>query len=313
MTLLKLVLQRLLQACLVVWSIGSLTFVLMRALPGDMAYRIAAGRYGYDRVNSAAAEAVRAELGLDRPALQQYFSWFSDLLHFNLGTSLVSGLPVFEELSHLLSHTLLLASTSMLIAIALALPLGLYCAIKPAGWLDRCALVGSALVRAQPVFIIGLLLILLFALQLQWLPVAGFYSARYLVLPALSLALVQAAMANRVVRNSALGVLQSQYFQFARMKGLSFAQAFRQHALRNLALPVVVFMGVQLVTLIEGVVMIESLFSWPGIGHGLAHAVFNRDVPMIQAAALSMGLLFVTVNLLIDLACAAIDPRTRQQ
>jgi peptide/nickel transport system permease protein len=305
----KLILQRLLQAVFLVWSIGTLTFVLMRSLPGDLAYRIAAGRYGYDNVNSAAAAAVRSELNLDRSATAQYLDWLGDLLRFNLGDSLVSGLPVVDELQHLLGHTLLLSFTAMLLAGVLALPIGIYAAIHANHWLDRVSLVGSTFIRAQPVFVIGLLLILLFSLQLQLLPVAGYDGPRFLILPALSLALAQAAVLNRVVRNSTATVLQSAMFSFARCKGLSFQHAFRQHALRNLAVPVVVFMGVQFVTLVEGIVMIESLFSWPGIGHGLAHAVFGRDIPMIQGAALAMGLLFLLLNLAIDLVCRVLDPR----
>lgn len=309
--MLQLILRRLLQAAFVTWSVGTLSFVLMRLLPGDMEFRIAAGRYGYDNVDRAAAEAVRAELGLDRPGWQLYLDWLGDLLHFNFGNSLVSGLPVTHEIAHLLSHTLLLAGSAMLMALLIAAPVGVWAALRAGGWFDRLSLLVSALLRAQPVFVIGLGLLLVFALEWRMLPVAGFDGPRYLILPALTLALAMAAVSSRVVRHSAAEVLRSAHFNFARVKGLSLRQALVRHGARNAALPVVVFLGIQLASVIEGVVMIESLFSWPGVGHGLAHAVFNRDVPMIQGAAMALGLLFVALNLLIDLACHWIDPRQR--
>ncbi|MFC3609173.1 ABC transporter permease [Stutzerimonas tarimensis] len=309
--MISLILKRLGQAALVVWSVGTLSFILMRLLPGNMEFRIAAGRYGYDNVNLAAAEAVRAELGLDRPGWQLYLDWLLDLLRFNFGDSLVSGLPVTHEISHLLEHTLLLTGVAMLVALIIALPMGLYAAIKEDRWFDQLSLMVSAFLRAQPVFVIGLVLVLIFSLQLRMFPVAGFDGANYVVLPAISLALAMAAVSNRVVRHSASNVLRSAFFTFSRIKGLSFGQSFMRHGLRNAALPVVAFLGIQLASVIEGVVMIESLFSWPGLGHGLAHAVFNRDVPMIQGAAMALGLIFVALNLLVDLACYLIDPRAR--
>jgi peptide/nickel transport system permease protein len=305
----KIVLHRLIQAVMVAWGVCTLTFVLLRSLPGDMAYRIAAGRYGYDNVDGAAADAVRAELGLERPVLEQYLDWLVDLLQFDLGTTLVSGAPVTAELQHLLGHSMLLAAAALLLSALIALPLGVLCAIRSHGKLDLGSLMVSSLLRAQPVFVIGLLLILAFALQLGWLPVAGFGTALHLVLPSVALALGLAAVSNRVVRNSTYEVLHSAYFEFARVKGLTARQTFVRHGIRNMAVPVVAFMGIQLVGLIEGIVMVESLFSWPGIGHGLAHAIFSRDIPMIQGAALTLGLLFVLLNTAVDLLCHWLDPR----
>lgn len=308
-----LILRRLGQAAFVVWSVGTISFVLMRLLPGDVAFRIAAGRYGYDNVNLAAADMVSQELGLDRPGWQIYLEWLFDLARFNLGESLVSGHPVTEELAHLLSHSVWLALAAMVIAAVIAIPIGIVAGIKADGWFDRLSLLASVILRSQPVFVIGLILVLIFSLYLQVLPVAGFGGPNFLILPAVSLALAMGAVSSRVARNSAVKVINSAFFTFSQIKGLSYRQTFMRHGLRNLALPVVTFMGIQLVGLIEGIVMIESLFSWPGIGHGLAHAIFSRDVPMIQGAALALGLIFVGLNLLVDLACYAIDPRGRAE
>jgi peptide/nickel transport system permease protein len=307
----RLAAPRLGQLVFVFWATGSLAFLAMHLLPGDAAYRVAAGRYGYDQVSSAAAAAVRSELGLDQPLLLQYLDWLGALARLDLGTSLVSGLPVREEIAHLLGHTLLLAGAATALAALVALPVGIWAALRPGSRFDRLSLLVAVLLRAQPVFLIGLLLILAFALHWRLFPVAGFDGPAHLVLPATALALAVAAVAARVVRASARTALDAESFAFARTKGLPFRTAFVRHALPNFLLPVLAFLGIQLATLMEGVVMIESLFSWPGVGHGLAHAVFSRDVPMIQGAALAMGVTFVLLNLAIDLACHALDPRSR--
>lgn len=304
----QLLLKRLLQLIAVSWGVGTLTFILMRSLPGDMAYRIAASRYGMDAVDSRAADIVREELGLDQGALSAYWQWFTDLLSWNLGNSLVSGAPVSESLWHMLGHSLLLAGAGMAIALIIAIPLGLASAYW-GGWLDRTLLTVSTVMRAVPVFVIGLLAVIVFALEWNLFPVAGFGTPAHLVLPALTLALSLAAISNRVIHTEAKRVFGSSFYEFARMKGLSPWQAFKRHGIRNIAVPVVAFLGIQLITVVEGVVMIESLFSWPGIGHGLAHAIFARDIPLIQGAALMMGVMFVVLNTLVDIACHYLDPR----
>lgn len=306
-----LLLKRLLQLFAVSWGVGTLTFMLMRALPGDMAYRIAAGRYGQDAVDAQAAELVRDELGLNQNAWSAYWQWLQDLLQLNLGNSLVSGLPVMDELWHMLGHSLLLAVVSLLLAAVIAIPLGLASAYWK-GWFDRLTLLISVGLRAIPVFVIGLIAIVIFALELNWLPVAGFGTPAHLVLPALTLGISLAAISNRVVTTEAKRVFSAPFYEFAQTKGLSQGQAFVRHGLRNIAVPVVAFLGIQLITVVEGVVMVESLFSWPGIGHGLAHAIFARDIPVIQGAALMMGALFVALNTLVDLACYRLDPRGGQ-
>lgn len=306
--MLQLIKQRFLQLILVVWGVGTLTFVLMRTLPGDMAYRIAASRYGQDNVDSVAAELVRQELGLDASWWQSYVGWLTDLLQFNLGNSLVSGLPVIETVQHQLGHSILLALTSVALASALAILFGVLSAFRQ-GLLDHSFLWLSTLIRSMPVFVIGLMLILLFAVLWPILPVAGFGTWQHLILPTLALALSLAAVSNRVVRNNTLKVIHTPFYQFAKLKGLSPSQVFIRHGIRNISVPVIAFIGIQLVTVIEGIVMIESLFSWPGIGHGLAHAIFARDIPVIQGCALMMGILFVLLNTGVDLLCHWIDPR----
>lgn len=300
---------RLLQALLVALLVAVVSFVLVQFLPGDMAYRIAAGRYGDDLVSSAAAEAVRAELGLDRPAWMRLAQWCFDLTRFDLGVSLVSGDRIVDELAVQLGHTLGLSIAALAVSLLVGPPLGLLAGLRPGGLVDRLGLVAASAMRALPPFVIGLALMILFAVWLEWLPAAGVGGLAEYVLPTLTLALTLAALSSRVARDAVLAVARAPYFAFARVKGLSEAQRVRRHALRNAAIPVVTYVGLQLVYLVEGVVVVESLFAWPGIGHALVHAVIARDVPMLQGTALVMGLLFVALNTVVDLACLALDPR----
>jgi peptide/nickel transport system permease protein len=307
----RMLAPRLWQALVVALLVGTLTFFLMRLLPGDMAFRIAASRYGYDLVDAAAAEAVRAELGLDRPIGLALLAWWGDLARLNLGHSLVSGEPVLHELAHELGHTLQLSGLALLLSAAMGVPLGLLAGRHPGGVLDRATLALAVLLRALPPLVLGLVLILVLAVQLSVLPAAGHGEQGHLVLPALTLALPLAALSCRVARDAMVAVGRSAYYAFALTKGLSEGQALLRHGLRNVGVPLVSYLGVQAVMLVEGVVVVETLFAWPGVGHALVHAVFGRDVPMIQGAALAMGLLFVLFNALVDLACQAIDPRRR--
>lgn len=289
--------------------VGTLTFVLTRMLPGDMAYRIAAGRYGYDYVNAAAAESVRAELGLDRPAVEALGRWLWDLARFDLGPSLVSGAPVADEIFHQLGHSARLALMAVALATLLGAPVGILAGLRPNGLIDRLSLVAAIALRAVPQFVVGIVLILVLAIGLGALPVAGHGTLAHGILPAMTLAFGLAAVSSRVTRNATVAVVRSPYYAFARTKGLSDRQAFLRHGPRNIGVPVLAYQGVQLAYLIEGVVVVETLFAWPGIGHALVHAIIARDVPMIQGTALVMGLAFVLLNGLVDFACAVLDPR----
>lgn len=308
----KIILRRLSQILFVIWSVGTLTFILTRQLSGDMAYRIAASRYGYDQADSAAADMVRAELALDQPWWQSYASWLWDLLQLNLGKSLVTGDSVWGELQHQFGHTFNLAIIALILALLIGLPIGILAACKPNGVFDRLTLVLSSLFRSVPAFIIAIGLISLFAVKLRWLPSGGYGSWEYFVLPALTLAIGLSAVSVRVTRQAILSVQQADYYRFAQLKGLSEWQTFVRHGIRNMAIPVIAFHSVQLVYLIEGVVVVESLFALPGSGHALVHAIIARDVPMIQGTALLMGGLFVMLNMCADLLSNWIDPRIQQ-
>lgn len=307
----RVLVTRAIQAATVALMVGVIAFLLVQALPGDIAMRIAAGRYGMDLVSGTAADLVRQELGLDRPWMGQLLDWLWALVRLDLGVSLVTGERVIDELHVQLGHTLLLSLAALFLSLLIGPPLGLLLGLRAGSAADRAGLAVAAAIRALPPFVLGLLLVLLFALTLGWLPPAGFEGARELVLPALTLALGLAATSSRVTRDATAAVVAAPYFAFARWKGLSDRQALLRHGLRNAAVPVIAYLGMQLVWLIEGVVVVESLFAWPGIGHALVHAIFSRDIPMVQGTALVMGLIFVVLNAVVDLLCVLVDPRRR--
>ncbi|MGL5812046.1 MAG: ABC transporter permease [Aeromonas sp.] len=301
--------QRLVQALMVALLVAGLCFLMVQSLPGDIAFRIAAGRYGYDYVTAEAAAAVHTELGLAGSALGRFGDWLWALLQGDLGNSLVTGASVSGEIAHHLGATLSLALAAVALALLLALPLGSLSALRPGGFWDRLTLGWSVLMRALPPFLLGLVLMVLLSAELGWLSAVGHGEGHSLWLPALTLGLGLSGVLARVVRESMLGVVASPYYRFARTKGLSPWRVFWRHGLRNSGVSIIAYTGVQLVLLIEGVVVVESLFAWPGIGHALVHAVFWRDVPMVQGTVLVLAALFVLLNTLTDLLCLLIDPR----
>lgn len=301
--------SRLVQAIMVAVLIGTATFAMMRSLPGDAAWRIAAGRYGYDNVNAAAAEAVSQELGLDGPALPALMQWLGDLARLDFGNSLVTGQPVAAEIAHQLGASVSLALMAILLSLLIGPPLGILAGLRAGGLLDRMLLVVSTGLKAVPQFLMALVLIVLIAVQLRWLPAAGHGEARHFILPSLTLALGLAAVNARIARDAMARIAEMPFWRFAQWKGLSQRQTLVRHGLRNVAVPLITYLGLQFVTLVEGVIIVESIFGWPGIGHALVHAIFSRDVPMVQGTALALGLGFVVVNAAIDLAIRRLDPR----
>jgi peptide/nickel transport system permease protein len=305
----NMLIARLAQAGVVALLVGAATFAMMRSLPGDAAWRIAAGRYGYDNVTAAAAEAVRAELGLGGPWFPAFLQWMGDLVRLDFGVSLVSGQPVIEEIAHQLGASLWLALAAVGLSLVIGPPLGILAGLRPGSLFDRGLLVVSTALKAVPQFLMALILILVLSVQLGWLPAAGYGQPRHFILPALALALGLAAVNARIARDAMAAVAAQPFYAFAQWKGLTRRQVLWRHGLRNVSVPLLTYLGLQFVLLVEGVVVIESIVGWPGIGHAIVHAVFQRDVPMVQGTALILGLGFVLVNALIDCLAARIDPR----
>jgi peptide/nickel transport system permease protein len=308
----RLLLHRAGQAVGVAVLVSVLCFLVVLRLPGDTAYRIAAGRYGYDRVDQEAADSVRAELGLDQPAWRQLADWLVDLVQLDFGRSLVTSRPVSTEVGYYLVGTLQLAAVALVFAVLLGGAAGVLAARRPGGLLDRLATAWVAGVRAVPSFLLGLLLVVVFSAQLGLLPAVGHGDAASIVLPALTLGIGLSGLVARVTRDVLIEVRRSEYVRFAQTKGLAERWVLLRHVLRNAAVVLVPYFGVQAVILIEGVVVVESLFAWQGLGHALVHAVFWRDVPVLQATALILALLIVAINTVVDLVGLWLDPRPRR-
>lgn len=305
--------QRAIQAAAVVLLVSTACFAIVQSLPGDIAFRIAAGRYGYDQVTAASADTVRAELGLDRPAWQQLLDWLGNLMTLDLGTSLVTGASIAGELGLYLSSSLQLAAAALALALAAGATVGALAAARPGGILDRITTLWVSAARALPPFLLGLVLILLFSVHLGVLPAAGHGEASNIVLPAATLAVGLSGLFARVTRDTVVQIRQSEYVGFAATKGLGERLVFLRHVLRNTGVTLIAYLGVQMLILIEGVVVVESLFAWPGLGHALVHAIFWRDIPMIQATALALALLVVVLNTVVDFGSLALDPRPRSR
>ncbi|WP_081737657.1 ABC transporter permease [Arthrobacter sp. H41] len=308
----KVLIRRAAQAVSVTFAVTVTCFVIVQHLPGDIAFRIAAGRYGYDKVDASAAAEVRAELNLDTPAWQQLGGWIADALRLDFGASLVTGASVTDELAHHLSATVHLAAVALLLSVTLGTVIGLLAARSRGGVLDRLTDAWVALVRALPPFVLGLVLIIVFSVQLGWVPAAGHGERGNIVLPALTLAVGLSGLFARVTRDTVAQILESEHVHFARTKGLAGHIVLARHVLRNAGVTLVAYIGVQVLILVEGVVVVESLFAWPGLGHALVHAVFWRDIPSMQATVLALALIVVVVSTLVDLAVLALDPRTRE-
>lgn len=309
---LALLVRRLLQALGVMIAVTTACFAILQSLPGDAAFRIAAARYGYDFVSEASAEAVRAELGLDRPAWQRLLEWWGDLLRLDLGTSLVTRADVADEIAHGLEHTLQLAGLALAVAAVLGVAAGALAAQRPGGALDRAVDAWVVIARSLPPFVLGLLLVVIFSIQLGLLPVAGTGTPAHAILPAATLAIGLSGLIARVARDALVHVLGSEHVRFARARGLPPTVVVRRHVLRNASSTIVAYLGVQALILIEGVIIVESVFAWPGIGHLLVHGVFWRDVPVIQAAAIVLAVLVVAINALVDILTLVLDPRPRE-
>jgi peptide/nickel transport system permease protein len=301
----------LMQAMLTAWLLASLCFVFIHALPGDTAMRIAVARQGEDRATGEAAERIRREEGLDRPLLVQYATWLGRTAQGDLGHSLVTRKPVWQEIAYHGGFTLKLGLIGWLLSYALALPLGILAGFRPGGTIDRVSAALSVALSSLPSFLIGLGLISLFALSLRWLPPAGFGETRHMVLPAMTLALGLMAYSVRIIRNAVVDVRQAFFMTYARLRGLSGLNALRHHGLRNAAIPVVTFAALQFAYVVDGFVIVETLYNYPGLGELMVKALLARDIPIVMGCSLVIALLYAFVNMLADLVCLTLDPRRR--
>lgn len=291
-------------ALFVVLGVCTLVFLLLHLVPGDPVEAMLG-----ERAQAADRAALQAALGLDLPLWEQYLRYMMGLARLDLGASFLDQRPVTAILAERLPATLRLAGASLLLAVVIALPLGVLAARHRGGAVDSAAMTFSLLGISLPNFWLGPLLILVFSLWLGWTPVSGDEAPGSLILPAITLGTALAAILARMVRASMLEVLSEDYVRTARAKGLGEAAVLWHHALRNAWLPVLTVIGLQLGGLLAGAVITETVFAWPGIGSLLVESIKARDYPVVQGCVLLISLCYVLVNALTDLAYAWADPR----
>ena len=306
--------RRILATIPVMGVVAVIVFLLLHLAPGDPATLIAG-----DFATAEDIARIGKQLGLDRPLPVQFVGWVGQILQGELGTSIFSQLPVSRLIRQRLEPTLVLSMTTLVIAVILAVPVGVLAAWRARTWIDRVVMGFAVCGLSVPVFVLGYLLIYFFAIRLGWLPVQGYVSLtqglwpclRSIVLPSLALGSIYMALIARITRASLLEVLQEDYVRTAHAKGLSTLTVVVTHALRNASIPIVTIIGVGLTLLIGGVVITESVFAIPGIGRLTVDAILRRDYPIIQAVILLSSGVYVLVNLVIDLVYTVLDPRIR--
>jgi ABC-type dipeptide/oligopeptide/nickel transport system permease component len=298
--------RRLVTLLPVLVGVTLLVFAMLHLIPGDPV-RLLLG----DEAAPEDVARIRARLGLDQPVHVQFMRFAGHLLRGDLGTSLRSGIPVVVELGERLGPSLQLAAASVLVASVLGVLAGVVAAVRRGTWVDTLAMLGAVSGVSAPSFAVALVLILLFAVGLEWLPVAGYGTWGHLVLPTATLGLHYAAVIARLTRASMLEILHEDFVRTARAKGLAEGVVVYRHALRNALIPTVTIIGLQVGALLGGSVVVETVFAWPGIGRLVIDAVKLRDYPVVQGAVLYMALTFVLCNLAVDLLYGALDPRVR--
>lgn len=312
--MLRLIGLRVAMAVPVMLVVATIVFLLLRLSPGDPALVLAGDNAGPETVAR-----IRAEMGLDRPLLVQYFGWLGEIAQGRFGMSILSKVPVLALIRDRLEPTLVLALSAIVITVVLAVPLGAIAAWRHNSWIDRGVMMLSVVGFSVPAFVIGYLLILFLAVKADLFPVQGYVSPfvdplaalRHLALPSLTLALVFMALIARVTRSSVLEVLGEDFVRTARAKGNVELRVLWRHALPNAAVPIITVIGLGIALLISGVVVTESVFNLPGVGRLTIDAILARDYPVVQGLMLFFALIYVGVNLLIDIAYVIVDPRIR--
>ncbi len=313
--MLRYVIMRILATIPVMAVVALFVFAMLRLAPGDPAAVIAG-----DYASAEDVAAIRAKLGLNEPIPVQFVTWIGQLLQGDLGTSIFTNLPVTTMISQRIEPTLMLSLSTMLFAIAVAVPLGTLAAWKSGSLIDRFVMLFSVGGFSVPVFVLGYMLIYVLAMWLNWLPVQGYRSPfehgplpflRHITLPAITLSVIFIALIARMTRASVMEALGEDYIRTARAKGQSEFKILMRHALRNAAVPIVTVIGIGVALLIGGVVVTESVFNIPGVGRLVLDAVLARDYPIIQGLILFFSFVYILINLLIDLSYTFLDPRIR--
>jgi ABC-type dipeptide/oligopeptide/nickel transport system permease component len=300
----RFILYRLALLVPTLFGVLAVTFLLLYVAPGDPVQSMVG-----ERADAETLARLRAELRLDDPLYQQFGHYVGGVLRGDLGTSYITRRPIVQDLLERFPATLRLAGAAMLFAAVIGISVGIYGAWRPGSWMDRVATFAAYLGVSFPVYWVGLILILLFAVHLRWLPPSGSTNPIYLILPAVTLGMRSVAFLSRMTRAAMQEVLQSDFIRTARAKGLSQGRVVLSHGFRNALLPVVTVLGLDFGSYLTGSILTETIFSWPGVGRYVLTAIDKRDLPAIQGSILFLSLVFVMVNLLTDLLYARVDPR----
>ena len=306
------IVKRLFAAIPLLFIISIIVFSIIHITPGDPAVYM----LGAD-ASEADLNRLRDQLGLNLPIVQQYFIWLLNMLQGDFGTSIYENIPVTEAIMNRLEPTISLTIIAIMIAVMISLPLGILAAMKQGTAADTSIISIALLGISTPTFLIGMLLMIVFGVRLEWLPVSGYQPIsegfwghiRYMILPAFTLGLLQAALIMRMTRSSMLDVLNSNFILAARSRGVSPLLVIIKHALRNALLPILTVVGMSIVTLFGGAVITETIFNIPGVGQMIINSVLRRDYSVIQGTILFVGFTYILINLLIDILYTLIDPR----
>lgn len=309
--------RRLATSLLLIWAVASIVFLAIHMIPGDPAEMLLSQSGG--ATDPVALENLRRKLGLDQPLLTQYANAMMGLLRGDLGVSLRDGTPIADQIALRLPRTLELIAAAALIAVAIGVPLGFLSAAHAGRWLDRIVAQITGLALAVPVFVVGTLLIMLFAQYLRWTPAGGYVPfaqapAQHLVLlsmPALSIGVGLSAMLTRMTRSAVLDVMSRDFIRTARAKGVGETTILARHVARNAATPVLTVLALHLGALLGGTVLVEHVFNWPGLSGFLVSAVSARDYPEVVGIILVISILLILLNVLVDILYAVLDPRVR--
>jgi len=304
--LLRYILGRILIGIPILFLVVTLVFFAFRLIPGDAARIIAGDEAPIERV-----EQIRRDLGLDRPAIVQYGSYLAGLVRGDLGTSFSSRRPVAVEIGSRYWNTFSLALSAIVVATVLGIAMGVVSALFRGRWPDHLVTLLALLGISIPVFWLGLLLMQLFAVELGWLPAAGYGTWKHFVMPTITLSVFSIAFITRMTRSSLLETIQQDYVRTARAKGVRERLVLMLHSLRNALLPVTIVVGLRFGYMVGGAVITEEVFAWPGMGRLLILSVAQRDIPLVQGLLLVFATSFVLVNLLVDVLYAFLDPRIR--
>ena len=304
--MLRLIVARLYQAVFVGFGVSAVVFFVIHLTGGDIAASMLP-----DWATAEQVTQFRHEMGLDLPVYEQYLHWLGGVLHGDFGSSFRNDLPAMELIAERIPATAQLATLAEVVALIVAFPLGILAAVHRGSWWDRACMALALLGQSVPHFWLGLMLILVVAVQARLLPVSGRDTATSVILPALTLATGPLAQLARLARSGMLEMLGQDFVRTARSKGLAERVVISRHALRNALLPLVTVVGLELGALLNGSVVVESVFAWPGVGRALVTALQQRDIPVVEAGVFVIAGVYITVNLLVDLMYAVIDPRVR--